>query len=729
MANVSPGVYTKIIDLSAFVAAVPSTIAFVPGLTRQGRDNQLIFVGSRSELVNEWGEPNINDFGKNYGQGPYVAYNYLGETGSLYWMRCLPDDATFSNVRIDTEMAADATSASVSLTYVDSLNTIAEIQTNLDQSGDIKPLAFIRPIGRGDYYNAIGIRLTEYANPTVNDVYVLDVYEKQVDGDDIIIESFNVSFDPMAKDNGGDSIWITYILETYSAVLRCDMQLANGDYTSGYELTVKSYDNEIGNVTIESMLGSLSTITDTKQDFSDWETTPQVGNALYTIIAKDAKGNQITGWLGASSGLDGDTVNVFPARNLTGATMGWNTDFGPTPSMPVWDSTATYSVNPSSPDYTKAVVIEPDPTNYPGVYDVYSLVTSHTASAISKPGEGASWTSYWDKVFYRDSNITYQIKQSYVSIASAFTSGDPTPLKKGSEGSLRTVTGALNTTEAENLLQQAYSGILTNPITNAYEDQIYDTENIWFSVVYDAGYPTDVKTAISTLCQTRRDCVGILDNGDNPTVNAALSKRTNTHTFNNYFVALYESYNKVADVFTGQDVWFSPVYHMAYLLPRNDNVAELWYAVAGFNRAAIDTIKELRYNPRLGQRDQMYLKQLNPIVKFAQGYVMWGQLTSQAKASALQDLNIVRMVLYVKRAIEQYCRFFIFEQNDPITWGEVAAGIVDFLEQVKKKRGLNDYSVEVSATEYERKTKKFHVNIILDPTRTVEQIELNFFIV
>jgi phage tail sheath protein FI len=255
-----------------------------------------------------------------------------------------------------------------------------------------------------------------------------------------------------------------------------------------------------------------------------------------------------------------------------------------------------------------------------------------------------------------------------------------------------------------------------------------DPESIYFTIVYDAGYPTDVKTAISTLCQTRRDCVGILDNGDNASVNAALSTRNNTHTFNTYYVALYESFNKVADPFTGQDVWFSPVYHISYLLPRNDSVAELWFAVAGFNRAAIDTIKELRYNPRLGQRDQMYLKQLNPIVKFSQGYTVWGQLTSQAKASALQDLNIVRLVLYCKRALEQFCRFFIFEQNDAITWGQVSAQVTEFLEVIKQKRGLDNYSVEVGATDYERKTKTFHVNVTLEPTRVVEKIELNFFI-
>jgi hypothetical protein len=167
---------------------------------------------------------------------------------------------------------------------------------------------------------------------------------------------------------------------------------------------------------------------------------------------------------------------------------------------------------------------------------------------------------------------------------------------------------------------------------------------------------------------------------------------------------------------------------MSYLLPRNDNVAELWFAAAGFTRGAIDNIKELRYNPRLGQRDQMYLKQLNPIVQFSAGYVVWGQLTAQAKPSALQDVNIVRLVLYCKRALEQFCRFFIFEQNDAITWGQVGGAITEFLEVIKNKRGLDAYTVEVGATDYERKTKTFHVNIVLQPTRVVEKIELNFFI-
>jgi hypothetical protein len=518
MANISPGVYTKIIDLSLFVQVVPASIGLVCGFTRKGRDNELIFVGSRAEYVSEWGEPNITDYTKNYGQGPYIAYNHLGESGSLYWMRLLPDDAAFSNFRIDTQMAASDATASVSITYVASLNTVGEIQSNLETVVDNKPLAFLYPIGRGDYYNALSVRFLEFSNPTVDGVYTLDIYEKQTDGEDVIIESFAVSFDPNAMDNSGDSLFITSILETYSSVLRAEMELTSGEYTDGYKLIAKNYDNEIGNVDVDL---TAMTISDDKQDFSDWEKTPATGNGNYVIIVKDSKGREIWGWMGASGGVDDEEITVYPTRGLTAATPGW------------LGATATFEET--------------------------------------------------------DTSITYKIRESKASVADAFSSEIPVPLRKGSEGALRLDNGALDTDEAGDLLQSAYSGNI--------DESMYDPELVYFSLVYDAGYPTKVKTAISSLCQTRRDCVGIMDNGDNSTSNAAIATRVDDHVFNNFYTTLYEPFNKVSDPFTGEDIWFSPIYHMSYLIPRNDNVAEIWFAAAGFNRGSIDTIRDLRYNP------------------------------------------------------------------------------------------------------------------------------------
>lgn len=649
-ANVSPGVFSKIIDLSQFVQAVPSTIGFISALTEKGEDNVLKFIGSRADFISEFGEPNIATYGKHYGQGPYCAYNYLGESGSLYFMRCLPDNATYANMRIDATVVPGDSTAGYQITFVEGMNTTDELQTNLQQDGTAFPICFLYPIGRGQWYNKLGVRLTEVSNPTLWDQYIIDVYERQSDGQDAIIESFEVSFEQNAKDTAGDSIWIVDVLNTYSAVIRAEMYIDKDTdrLSDGYNENIRFYDKDIDTNVQAIITPGAAKITDIKQKFSDWDGVG--GTGQYVVVAKDARGVEIWGWLGMSGGIDDEECTVYSEVSLS--TQSWNG-------------------NVSDFDDT--------------------------------------------------TDVQYRVKKSYGSVAGGFTSADPVPLRKGSEGDLLQADGSLDQTEATTLLNQAYNGII--------DDDVLDNENIYFSMVFDCGYPSDVKTAISTLCQTRRDCVGILDNGDNPTANLALATRNNVNTFNNYFVALYESYNKVFDSFTGQDVWFSPVYHMSYILPRNDTVAELWYAAAGFNRAAIDTIKELRYNPRLGQRDQLYLKQLNPIVKFNPGYVVWGQLTSQARASALQDLNIVRLVLYIKRAFEDFCKFFIFEQNDAITWSQVAGRLVEFLEEIKKKRGLNNFTVDVGATDYERRTKRFHVNVTLDPTRTVEQIELNFFIV
>lgn len=665
---ISPGVYTTITDLSSYVGAVPGTIGLICGLTKKGEDNKLKFIGGRAEFISEFGEPNITEYGKNFGQGPYCAYNYLGESGSLFFIRCMYPDASFANIKIAAKLAATDTKSSIVLSYVDTsdANNIKELRTAVAaETSSSFPLCVLYPIGRGEYYNALSIRLIQHANPMLDDIYILDIYEKQSDGSEVIIESFEVSFDPNTKDSTGDSIWIQYILNNYSSVLRCEMTLdGNEQFSSGFNNLVKVFDKNIGTVKITTTAGSAK-ISDSKQDFTDWASAS--APYVYAIEAKDQRGNKITGWLG-TTGTDTNEIVVYNGR-LSGASQGW----------------------------------------IGNVYD-----QSGTIIGINFDTEG---------------EVTYRIKKSFTSIASAFSSSDPIPLKKGSDGSLLRADGSLDTTIATQLLAQGYKGELTSRIDgSSHVDDGLDQENVYYSLVFDCGYPSDVKTAISELVQTRRDCVAILDNGDNATFNLSLASRNNDHTFNNYFCAIYEEYNKVYDSFTGQDIWVSPVYHMSYLLPRNDNVAEIWFAAAGFNRASIDSIKELRFNPRLGQRDQMYLKQLNPIVKFNPGYTNWGQLTSQAKPSALQDLNIVRLVLYIKRALEQYCRYFIFEQNDPITWSQVSTGITGFLDNIQQRRGLYSYSIDVGATEYERKTKTFHVNVTLEPTRVVEKISLNFFI-
>jgi len=661
--NISPGVYTKIIDLSTYVSVVPATTGFICALTKKGRDNEAIFLGSRDELIGEWGEPDIKIFGKNYGQGLYNAYNFLGESGSLWFMRVMPDDAQYANLRIDAVWNGLDSTATIELTYIDMLFSTDAIRTNLTQVGTTYPICVIYPIGRGDYYNLLSIRLTRHANPMFEGVYIIDIIEKQPDGTEVIVESFNVSFNPEARDNSGDSIFISDILDKYSSLLRAECQTPDGIYSPGYQLCIKNYDNNIGNSTLVKTPG-LASLSDVKQTFLEWSIPGETGNAIYSVTAIDQRGNRLYGWLGAASGVDNTTVNIFNDRNLDTASQSW----------------ISYTID----------------TNGDGISDVNSI-----------------------DLFDMNDSVEYFIRKDLSDITIPFIAGD-VALRMGNDGALFDANHNPELPVCEHMLEQGYAGLI--------DEEILDRERIFFTMVFDCGYPTSVKTAISNLVSTRRDCVGMLDNGDNYTFGQSLAKRNADHNFNTYLCALYEGYNKVYDGFSGAEIWVSPLYHMSYLAPRNDNVAEIWYAIAGFQRGVIDSITELRFNPRLGQRDKMYLRQLNPIVKFNIGYSVWGQLTTQAKPSALQDLNIVRLVLYCKEALERYCRFYIFEQNDSLTWGRVANDITGFLENVKKRRGLHDYSISVGASEYEMKSKRFHVNVTLTPTRTVEKIDLNFYI-
>lgn len=656
--NVSAGVYSKIIDLGAFVSAVPGTIGVICALTKKGEDNNLKLVSSRSALISEFGEPNINDYGKAYGQGLYNAYEFLGEAGSLYFMRALPDDASYSNIMIEINDPSTS-NATVSVSSTASVNTLNELKTLVGtSSAPVYPLCALYPIGRGEYYNALGIKLTAVSNATVSGVYVLDIYEKQSDGNDVIIESFEVSFDPTAVDTSGESIFIEYVLYTYSSVLRALMQDSNGDWSDGYARSFQIYDKSIGLVSVDTT-ATTAELTDDKQNFSDWETTS--GDRSYMVMVQDNRGRTLYGWLGASSGTYNTSVEIFQTPDETDTARGWN----------------------------------------------------GTTTSFNTAG-----------------TITYMIKKNQIDIASAFTT--QVPLRNGSDGSLIVAGGAIDSSSAEQTLVKAYAGTLIDPRAvevGTLADLITDTENLYFNVVFDCGYPLSVKNEIVGLAQdTRKDCIAIIDNGDHSTLARSQSTRANSTTYNTYFAALYEQYSKVYDQFTGQDIWFAPSYHMSTLIPRNDRVGSLWTAAAGFNRASISGIKELRYYPKQADRDALYLDQLNSIVKFNEGYAPWSQLTTQAKASPMQDINIVRLVLYVERALKEFARAFIFEQNDEITWSQVSTEVTDFLENVKRQRGLYGYSVDVGATTYEKKRKTFHIDVILNPTRVVEIIELRFFV-
>ena len=165
----------------------------------------------------------------------------------------------------------------------------------------------------------------------------------------------------------------------------------------------------------------------------------------------------------------------------------------------------------------------------------------------------------------------------------------------------------------------------------------------------------------------------------------------------------------------GQDVAVAPSGVALRTYAYSDNQQNVWWAPAGFRRGVVDSISNVGYvsgnlglpttfntvNLNQGQRDNLYnyFANINPIVSFPnQGYVVWGQKTSYSSASALDRVNVVRLLCYIRRAIRKGSQPFIFEPNDQITRDDFKSMVDGFLGDIMLQRGLYDYVTLCNAT-------------------------------
>lgn len=169
---------------------------------------------------------------------------------------------------------------------------------------------------------------------------------------------------------------------------------------------------------------------------------------------------------------------------------------------------------------------------------------------------------------------------------------------------------------------------------------------------------------------------------------------------------------------------------MAGIYANTDFQRDAWWAPAGLNRAILQGVRRLAWNPTGGERDILYKNGINPVVSFAgQGKVVWGQKTLLDKSSAFNRINVRRLFLVLEKAISKAAKYFLFEQNDNQTWILMTDMIEPFLQDVKGRRGIYDYYVQIDETTNtpERIDRnELWGNIWIKPTRSAEFIVLNF---
>ena len=233
------------------------------------------------------------------------------------------------------------------------------------------------------------------------------------------------------------------------------------------------------------------------------------------------------------------------------------------------------------------------------------------------------------------------------------------------------------------------------------------------------------------ICEDRGDCFVIVDPvnyGQNPS-NAV----TEAEEVNSNFAAMYYPWIKVADSqVAGTQRWVPPSVVMGGIYAFNDRVAHPWFAPAGLNRGGITTAIQAQRKLTQGERDTLYDSNVNPIATFpGQGVTVFGQKTLQKKASALDRINVRRLLIRVKKFVASSSRFLVFEQNTAATRRRFLGIVNPFLEQVQSQSGLSAFRVVMDETNNTPDTidrNQLIGQLFLQPTRTAEFVVLDFTI-
>ena len=177
-------------------------------------------------------------------------------------------------------------------------------------------------------------------------------------------------------------------------------------------------------------------------------------------------------------------------------------------------------------------------------------------------------------------------------------------------------------------------------------------------------------------------------------------------------------------------IWVPPTVVIAAVMAFNDKVGAPWYAPAGLNRGGIPEATQVYTRLTQAERDDLYDGRVNPIVTFInQGIVTWGQKTLQVKASALDRINVRRLLIELKKYIASATKYLVFEQNTVQTRTRFINIVTPYLDSVQQKQGLYTFKVVMDETNNTPDVidRNMMVGTIwLQPTKTAEMIKIDF---
>tara|TARA_R110002020_G_scaffold402070_1_gene612264 strand:- start:251 stop:1993 length:1743 start_codon:yes stop_codon:yes gene_type:complete len=245
--------------------------------------------------------------------------------------------------------------------------------------------------------------------------------------------------------------------------------------------------------------------------------------------------------------------------------------------------------------------------------------------------------------------------------------------------------------------------------------------------IYQADHPTPVGNLIE-MVENRGDAIAVVDLVKyGSTVGVATAEAGERDSS---YAAAYWPWLQVSEPNNGQLVWIPASTLIPGVYANTDATAETWFAPAGFNRGGLIGVAQAERKLSQSQRDTLYVGKVNPIATFpGQGVVVFGQKTLQQQASALDRVNVRRLLIALKSFISQIADNLVFEQNTAATRNNFLTQVNPYLESVQQRQGLFAFKVVMDDTNNTADVidrNQLVGQIFVQPTRTAEFVLLDF---
>ncbi|QDP63360.1 MAG: putative tail sheath protein [Prokaryotic dsDNA virus sp.] len=323
----------------------------------------------------------------------------------------------------------------------------------------------------------------------------------------------------------------------------------------------------------------------------------------------------------------------------------------------------------------------------------------------------------------------------------------------------------LDATQMEPLIN---NGLINGKTTtNCYEkytliraiDTVADAELVDMNLLALPGI-TDhgVTDHMINTCERRRDAMALVDikfaytprhesNEPSEAVRNAATGNNKVSTavttvkqkgYNSSYAACYYPWVQVSAPVTGLPTWVPPSVVALGAMSYSEATQAVWFAPAGFTRGGLSEgrggLPVLAVSQRLSskERDSLYEVNINPIAQFpAEGIVIFGQKTLQATPSALDRINVRRLLIFIKKRISRIASTLLFDPNVSQTWNRFISEVAPFLDGVKSGFGLDDFKIVLDSSTttadlIDRNT--MYAKIFVKPTKAIEFIAIDFII-